>query len=1105
MAAEEQTNVLEEEAAEGGEEFYNEEEGGEEYAEEGEVAADGEEGFAEDGEPVDEGAQAGNAEINTSSFEDLVLDSEWVADSQSAWKTLAASASSKEACADAIYAALYEASPAMQYLFTSPRAIAAGRFMAGIHKFINGLSDPPQLKNEVETLAFGHLALDVTIPRVIIFRDALLDLFQVELGNKLTLPGYKGIRALLNYVGGAIIYIKVFYNARILLIGESWALSNDTESNKDKFATMGSIEVAKGEAHAEVDEIAKGEAMGEKSDAKGGKGSVSGQNVPTTFKEMFTFNAAVMGFGANLWMNEVLECFENVVLNVANPNRLGEECDFILCRISKVSTGAVNLAEFKSGMLASLRSLLPKDWTTQHEVAWSWLWDLVERQVKANMGMPAKWERAYATFLDGIDEATGFNLRRDIYLTFFALAPAGQDYFKQSNTYLHLVSTKVLTMALDLYRDPVRMVDDISGVGLRHVGYGISTEFFGPFASSAVQVIAGLTSDQTCVDGFNWSMGLMTKCTMRTIIEGSTIVMKAINTNTRKAMATALGTASRGERAKWMLLVQVGSQNISPLAWSVQSGALECSSAMITDLMTFRADRDRYYYACDDLFIRHPDVVNMLLQEAPALLPELLDGCIWRSRMTFNGMRRVNYYCKHLIVNPEGKYALTLDWVIKEKDPKLVCHPVLALQSDLLWDRVARRVFLQSKSWSVLNLAIFIISQAVLSRQESTEAMRIVIAICRIFIYCLSLGTILFSQSRQTTRAIRLKDFMNLSKYVKIPKYFETWQEVASFALMLLLVAMLVSEPILFCLDYDNGDLLTDLCTEGSKIKLLNSQFSMFAAFLYWLLVVDLVVLNNRVSAYVLVCARMVAEVGLFLLALVMILLAFSSGLSCLDQQLGEFQGIHNGLLALWEIFFLLFSSEAYLQLQDEPVVMICVFVFLIIAVLFLSNLLVAQLTCTYGTVYADMVGYARIQRIRVIVDSMPQVTRKQWDNFVESLGFEKKIEFNEGDVGVNNGIAMTEKANLHPTTVDVIKRFGGSTSPDMQWPAEDNGNEEGDRFERLETLIKRAMERVTQTGGKRGGAGQSSANGGGSSTGQVGQSGAGESAGGEEEAEVEE
>ena len=56
----------------------------------------------------------------------------------------------------------------------------------GVVDKAHGLSDPSTLKNDVETLAFGHLALDVTVPRVVIFRDAHLDLFQVGLGNKLT-------------------------------------------------------------------------------------------------------------------------------------------------------------------------------------------------------------------------------------------------------------------------------------------------------------------------------------------------------------------------------------------------------------------------------------------------------------------------------------------------------------------------------------------------------------------------------------------------------------------------------------------------------------------------------------------------------------------------------------------------------------------------------------------------------------------------------------------------------------------------------------------------------------------------------------------------------
>merc|ERR1712187_689353 len=100
-----------------------------------------------------------------------------------------------------------------------------------------------------------------------------------------------------------------------------------------------------------------------------------------------------------------------------------------------------------------------------------------------------------------------------------------------------------------------------------------------------------------------------------------------------------------------------------------------------------------------------------------------------------------------------------------------------------------------------------------------------------------------------------------------------------------------------------------------------------------------------------------------------------------------------------------------------------------------------------------------------------------RWGKWIDSLRFDQRIEFNEGDVGLANGIASIEAANLNPTTVDMIKRFGGSTSPSIQWPEDtDAGDDDSDKFERLETLIKRAMERMTKGGKKRGGKGDSSA-----------------------------
>jgi hypothetical protein len=201
--------------------------------------------------------------------------------------------------------------------------------------------------------------------------------------------------------------------------------------------------------------------------------------------------------------------------------------------------------------------------------------------LQKNMGNPPRWEKALSKLLGSIDETTAFELRKDIYARFFTAAPAGQDFFKQSNTYLHFIADRVLQMTIELYRDPVKMVDDISALGLRHVGYAIPTELFSPFVTACVEVLQTVTTDDNAIEAFRWSLALVSKMLIRTITEGSTIVMKAINSNSLKLLKKAIGCAPRGERASWMLVVQVGTQDISPLSWAIESGALESALAMI--------------------------------------------------------------------------------------------------------------------------------------------------------------------------------------------------------------------------------------------------------------------------------------------------------------------------------------------------------------------------------------------------------------------------------------------------------------------------------------------------------------------------------------------
>merc|ERR1719386_360105 len=268
------------------------------------------------------------------------------------------------------------------------------------------------------------------------------------------------------------------------------------------------------------------------------------------------------------------------------------------------------------------------------------------------------------------------------------------------------------------------------------------------------------------------------------------------------------------------------------------------------------------------------------------------------------------------------------------------------------------------------------------------------------------------------------------------------------------------------------------------------------AMILYYVLLLDLAVFNNRVSAYVLVCGRMLSEVALFILAIFCVLLTLSSAFSCLEQDDEAFQNILVGVQSMWEMLLRMFSTDHYKALHDEPVVLLGVYGFLVLSVIFLLNLLVAQLRSSYASVYADMVGYARLKRSKIIVETMPMVSPKRWSFFKETLAFEQRIEFNEGDIGVAGGIQVTEPANANPTTQDSIKRVGGTTSALAQWP-EEEGDAEDDKFGKLEAMIKKAMDTMTAakstSSKKKKGGGSSAAEGSGAGEGSAAEEAAAE------------
>jgi uncharacterized membrane protein YgcG len=463
--------------------------------------------------------------------------------------------------------------------------------------------------------------------------------------------------------------------------------------------------------------------------------------------------------------------------------------------------------------------------------------------------------------------------------------------------------------------------------------------------------------------------------------------------------------------------------------------------------------------------------VKRLADDAPQLIPTLLDGLIWRSRLAINGMRRVNYFVKHVMVDAEGGFAKNADVIVKNKDPKLVCHPCLILVADTLWGRIAATAFLARRAFFIFNLVIFVLCQSIINTVGEDDAAYMMMFILRCIIYGVSMSAMLFDHVRKMNANYRQQQIVKLRFGIPVPKYLhESGQEVARLFLVIWMLAMLATDPIFQCWG-ETEPQWAGICAGKDEQVIIFSIFAMLAVFTFFGLCLDLSVMFTRVSAYVLVCGRMVTEVGLFLLAIFVIIFSFGSAMSCLKQDNEEFQGLHKSMMALVQMVLRMYSSDKYEKAAENIFIMSCVLVLLIMCLIFLLNLLAAQLCCGYQAVYEDIIGFANLNRMKIIVETIATVKPARWKAFVSGMKFHRKLEFNEGDIGLPGGIATAEPSSLNPLTIDMIFRFGGNTSPSNPWP--DEGDDAADRFEMIEKMCAKALQRGgTGDGGGGGSAG---------------------------------
>ena len=124
-----------------------------------------------------------------------------------------------------------------------------------------------------------------------------------------------------------------------------------------------------------------------------------------------------------------------------------------------------------------------------------------------------------------------------------------------------------------------------------------------------------------------------------------------------------------------------------------------------------------------------------------------------------------------------------------------------------------------------------------------------------------------------------------------------------------------------------------------------------------------------------------------------------------LEHHYEDMKTVGDSLIALTGITLRLYEDD-YRDLQNDPLLLTAVFCFVTASAILLLNLLIAQLNCSYVYIYQNMLGYAKLKRSSVSVQTLAYIKMERWSRFVATLGLDVPLEFNEGDVGMAGGIS---------------------------------------------------------------------------------------------------
>ncbi|CEM39170.1 unnamed protein product [Vitrella brassicaformis CCMP3155] len=508
----------------------------------------------------------------------------------------------------------------------------------------------------------------------------------------------------------------------------------------------------------------------------------------------------------------------------------------------------------------------------------------------------------------------------------------------------------------------------------------------------------------------------------RSLAAGEHPVTRALICGGVDDIKTALGDAPRSLRALWECKAEVHGQHVSPLYWAIREGKMSVARTLLQDVLAIRADMNGYYYGRDELWQCHPDLVKALCDEAPSLLPDFLDGHVWRSDQVFKGLRKVNYYVRELWGDPcesSSAWDQPLGRLVRLGHAELFLHPVVPYIVNKKWRRLASFTFFRDQAVYLLQIVFFVLGYNFLISQPFPSFC------CRAASWAVSCQYTIKHVGIAYRQACRgesqVVSFGGLR--LAVPYHFKnSWNGFRVLLSLLLFCAASVDPWVV-----QQASPLS--CTHHLFYKW--KALSSVSGVMMWLLSIQVLAALPSLGAFLFALSIILKDVIKFVLCLFVLLLSFGTMLTVFGQSRGldEFRDLSTSLVTLYSFMLKVWQPD-FAGRHDDPFLVTSFLLFVTVAIVVLLTLLVVETEAILPT--------------------------RQKVSLYDAMHFDEPLEFHgEGDLGPGGGrqeLERVDDTNIRDRIIRCLDKGG----PDDPWPTDRHGS--ADTSHEFETATQKAL-----------------------------------------------